>query len=329
MKIITNFAILFVLIVIPFYLVMDLRTADQKEVNQLEKRYSASLRTATQDAAFALNQNENQEKEAGYQSDKYSNANKEEAIRTFFKTMHLNFNVENDPIAQGALAGYIPVVAITDYKGFHIYALTEYKDGTGQTIFKHMWMPEKPYAYSDERGNSINFSLDSFVTAYDASAGTWISGYREELEGLTNIPLLNDPATFEAIRRSTIVNLVQEDVAHYINKHNTYATRYGLHYEFKLPLISQEDWANSINDIGIMAFVQGIPIGDQFYNNYAFGSGRLVKKDVVYGTIDDSTGLKYYYPSSYPLNYRVIETFDSEKDAAAAGYMPTMALNKK
>lgn len=72
----------------------------------------------------------------------------------------------------------------------------------------------------------------------------------------------------------------------------------------------------------------------QYKNGYVLdikmiSTAKTVKKTPVYGTVDDSTGLKYYYRSSYPLNYRVVETFDSEKDAAAAGYMPTKALNQK
>jgi len=325
----TNLAIIFLLIVVPFYLILDMRTSDQKLVNRLEAQYSAALHTAVQDAAFALNQNEYQENEASYQSSKYFNANKEAAIETFWKTMNLNFGAGEDPVAQGALAAYVPVVAVTDYSGFHIYAFTEYTDAGGNKLYKHEWKPEKPYAYSDQAGNSINFTLDSYVTAYEASTGTWLKGYRKELEGLTDIALLNDEKQFDEMRRRTIVNAVQKDVAYFINQHNQFALRLGSYYDFKIPLIPNEEWTNSVDDIGIMAFIQGLPVGHQFYNNYAFGSGRIVKKNVVYGAIDESTGLKYYYRSNYPLNMRVEETFASKKDAAAAGYMPAKGLNTR
>ena len=35
----------------------------------------------------------------------------------------------------------------------------------------------------------------------------------------------------------------------------------------------------------MMAFIQGIPMGDQYYNNYALG-GRLVKAPVYFGGVD-------------------------------------------
>lgn len=324
----TNLAIIFLLIVVPFYLILDKQISDQKLVNRLETQYSTALHTAVQDAAYALNQNEYQENEASYQSSKYFNANKGAAIETFWKSMNLNFGSGKDPVAQGVLAANVPVIAITDYSGFHIYAFTEYTDNTGNKIYKHVWKPEKPYAYSDGAGNSINFTLDSYVTVYEANTRTWLKGYREEIAEFTDIALLKDPEKFDQIRRRTIVNAVQKDVAYFINQHNQYALRLGSYYDFKIPLIPNEEWTNSVDDIGIMAFIQGLPIGNQFYNNYAFGSGRIVHKNVVYGTIDERTGLKYYYRSNYPLNYRIQETFSSEKDAAAAGYMPTGSLNK-
>lgn len=325
----TNFVIMFLMIVVPFFIKMDMMVSDQKMVNRLESQYSAALHTAVQDAAVALQQNEYQENEASYASTKFFNANKDAAIETFWKSMNINFGAGEDSVAQGVLATYVPVIAVTDYNGFHIYAFTEYTDAEGNKVSKHEWKPEKPYSYSDQAGNSINFTLDSYVTVYEASTRTWIKGYREDLEGLTGIALLDNKEQFDETRHRTIVNAVQKDVAYFINKHNQFALRLGSYYDFKIPLLPNEEWTNSVDDIGIMAFVQGIPVGHQFYNNYAFSSGRIVKKNVVYGTVDDRTGLKYYYRSSYPLNYRVQETFTSEKDAAAAGYMPTNTLNKK
>ncbi|AWP25196.1 MULTISPECIES: hypothetical protein [Paenibacillus] len=324
---ITNFAIIFILIFFPFYLILDLHISDQHEVNKLNEIYSAALRTAVQDSSAMLNQNELQEYEAGYQSPKYFNANKEIAIDTFFRTMYLNFEVDNDYIGQGALASYIPAVGIIDYKGFHIYAFSEYQNSEGQTIFKHMWRPQKPYSFADNKGNSVNFTLDQYVYAFDASTKSWIEGYQPELQGRTNIDILNNPDLFESVRRSTIVKTVQTDLAYYINKHNEYASHYGVTYNFKLPEIPMEDWTNTIDDIGVLAFVQGIPIGDQYYNNFAFGGGRLVKQPVIYGAVDQQTGLKYYYRDSCSYPYRIEEAFSSEKEAAAAGYFPKECFN--
>ena len=121
--------------------------------------------------------------------------------------------------------------------------------------------PKIPYAWNDGRGNSIQFTLDSFVQVYESRGGSsiWHSGYREDLSGRTGITLLEDKDRFEQVRRITIVNSVQDRLAYYIQRHNQVALRNGVSYTFALPLISQEEWVNTMDDIGMMAFIQGIP----------------------------------------------------------------------
>ncbi|MEK4983587.1 hypothetical protein [Bacillus sp. FSL K6-6540] len=329
MRIITNLAIIFVIIFSPFFFIMDIHTRDQIYTDQLKDQYTTALRTAAQDAGMVLNINESQEFESGYESDKFTRVDKDLALDTFFKTLYLNFTSNNDHIGQAALISYVPAIAVLDYDGFFIYANDEYKDTEGMPVYKHSWRAKKPYAFADDAGNVINFTLDNYVIAYEVSTQRWIQGFQRDLIGQTTIPLLDDPVNFEAKRRSTIVKSVQDDVAYYINKHNEYATRIGVSYTFKLPTIPEEDWVNTLNDVGLIAFIQGIPIGDQYYNNYAFGGGRLIKKKEVLGGIDPQTGYRYYYRSDCNFPYQIEEVFESEKEAASKGYYPKECINNQ
>lgn len=227
------------------------------------------------------------------------------------------------------LKSYIPAIVVTDYDGYWIYAMEEYTDETGQAVYKHMWKPKKPYAFTDSQGNILNFTLDGYIRIYQASTKSWIEGWQQDLAGNYDIHLLDNQENFEMQRRSSIVDSIQSDLAHVINKHNEYASRNGISYMFTLPYIPAEDWTNTINDIGIISFIQGIPVGEQFYNNYAFGSGRLIKNPVIIGGIDEETGLKYYYRNTCNFPYKEEENFDSEKDAAAAGYFPKGCTNRE
>lgn len=324
---ISNLAIAFILIVTPFFFIMDLRTSALSNAEILSDQYDAALKTANQDAAVMLNFNELQEYEAGYYSEKNFKANKELALNTFFRSLYLSFGVEDDPVGQGTLRSYIPVIVVTDYDGYWIYAMDEYEDETGQVIYKHMWKPKKPYAFTDSQGNVFNFSLDGYTRVYQASTETWLEGWQQDLAGNYDIDLLDNKESFEMQRRSTIVDSIQNDLAHVINKHNEYASKNGISYMFTLPYIPEEDWTNTINDIGIISFIQGIPIGEKFYNNYAFGSGRLIKNPVIIGGIDENTGIKYYYRNTCSFPYKEEETFSSEQEAAASGYFPKSCLN--
>ncbi|MGG4220036.1 hypothetical protein ABEW32_17665 [Paenibacillus jamilae] len=317
---ITDFAVIFILIFLPFGVVSDLRVQNQREVQRLEMKYTSALRTAVQDAGVVLSQNERQEREAGYGSDKFFRVDKEEALTTFLHTLYLNMDIDGDTAAQRALLDYIPVIVVLDYDGYYTFASATYKDMHGQAIIDHKWSEKKPYAYVDSTGNSVGFTLDHYLHAYDVQNHRWVEGFQKELEGQTPISLLNDSKTFEQIRRSTIVRSVQEDLVRLINIHNDKTARNGISYTFTLPLIPQEEWYNTIDDVGMIAFIQGIPVGDRYYNNYGFGGGRVVRKQPIIGGEEPDTGIKYFYRASCPVPFKAVERFTDEQSAAAAGY---------
>lgn len=313
--------ILFVIISLPFFIMNSIKTDQIRKSNSLELRYNRVVDTATQDAAKILIMNAKQSHEAKYESFKDVRINKEEAVQTFLNTMYLNFGVFNDRVGQGVIDSYIPIIAIVGYDGYDLYYMDQYVNESGQHIFKHVWSPTKPYAYADSAGNSYSFTLDDYVTVNRATDQSWIEGYRGEIASSAHIPFLNDADTFEQVRRSTIVNSIQQDLEYNINEYNNYAKKIGVSYTFTLPLISQEQWNNTIDDMGVIAFVQGIPMGTGYYNNYALGGSRVLKMAEYRGII--ANGRKYYYASNACTSTApTVETFFSAKDAASKGYIP-------
>lgn len=318
---ITDFALLFTALFLPLSIILGMHSGNMRDIRLLEMKYGGALRTAVQDGAVMLNFNEIQSLEAGYESFKRFRADKERALAAFSKTLYLNLGIQDDVQAQNALWWYLPVIAVMDYDGYYVYSMESISVDDGQELMKHVWSPKIPYVHTDSLGNVVHFTLDSSVEAFHQESGTWFAGWQHEVEGMSGITLLDESVLFDEVRRRTIVNAVQKDLAFYINRHNEIASRNGISYRFSLPVIPQEEWVNSVDDIGLMAFIQGIPVGDRFYNNYALGGGRLVKNPDYYGGVDPATGLKYFYQSScssYP--YEVREIFDSPRKAAEAGY---------
>ncbi|MDU2241997.1 MAG: hypothetical protein E7E23_15620 [Paenibacillus sp.] len=320
---ITDWAVIFVLIVAPILWLSGLRAENLREVNRLETRYTAAMRTAVQDAAVALNRNELQQFENGYGSEKWMRADKEQALAALLRSLYLNFGVADDPAGQQTLLGYIPAVVVMDYDGYYLYAADV---EPGNDAFAYHWQDKKPYTYVDASRNSIAFTLDSQVTAYDATANRWVSGPQSEIRSEVSIPLLQNGEEFDAVRRATIVRRIEEDLARAIRLHNLFAKKQGVDYTFTLPTIPQEAWNNTLDDVGILVFLQGIPVGDRHYNNYALGGGRLDRTPSVLGTVDPLTGLKYAYRESCAraqgFGYRIEEIFANERAAAENGYFP-------
>ncbi len=123
------------------------------------------------------------------------------------------------------------------------------------------------------------------------------------------IPLLQDysrasgdePASiFHETRRNVIMTTIREVLQEEVNSHTAYASLMGSTYDFRLPEISNDDWTNSINDISVMAFIQGLPIGiNKYYNNYALGGAKIVNASYLYGYSDGS--VKYYHDENCPI----------------------------
>jgi len=326
MKII-NCAIIFVICFLPIMFLLDMKKDQVSTAKELSIQYNRGIDAAVQDAAKTLLINVQQQYESSYGSLKFTKANKKEAINSFLKTLSTNFGIEDQIIGQGVLKAYIPVIAIVDYKGFSVFAMEEYRQSTNESVMDLVEMPFKPYTYKDNQGNMLSFTLDDYVTVYDASQQKWVEGFREEIASEVTIPLLQDPDLFENVRRSTILHAIQEDIQYYINRHNTYAKRFGITYTFTMPIISQEDWHNTIDDIGVIAFIQGVPLGGgHVYNHYALGGSRLTKSKMILTTT--LNGIKYYYREDCGFPYTGNEVFTSEKEAAKHGYQPLSCFNQ-
>ncbi|AOZ91102.1 hypothetical protein [Paenibacillus crassostreae] len=321
MKTIIKLSIFSVLILLPYFIINNINLEQNRQTLIIELRYNRAIDTATQDAARALLTNSSQRDESQYETLKRVKINKEEAVETFFNSLYLNFGVFNDTAGQGVVDNYVPVVMIVGYDGYYVYSWDEYINASGEKEIKHVWSPKKPYDYVDQDGNTFAFTLDDYVVVNRNVDQKWVEGFRSEITSEASISLLNDSDKFDQVRRTTIVNALQQDLEMVINQYNRYSKRLGVAYTFTIPLISEEDWHNTINDVGVLAFVQGIPMGEKYYNNYALGGSRIVKKEIFNGII--ANGRKYYYSRNACVStFTTEEMFTSERDAASSGYIP-------
>lgn len=151
----------------------------------------------------------------------------------------------------------------------------------------------------------------------------------------SNTPLdySDDVSEFNIKRRSVIISTMVKVLNEKINNHNRYADMMGITYDFYLPEIDDAEWINAVDDVSIMAFMQGMPTStDTYYNSYALGASRIVEATYIYGTGD-----KKYHTSRCPLlngqfdadgfpkdGGLVKEMFLNKIDAAKGGYNPCM-----
>ena len=81
---------------------------------------------------------------------------------------------------------------------------------------------------------------------------------------------------------AVIKNSIQSNLITAISTYNTHANT----YEYMLPQISEIDWYTITSKVCVMSFLQGIPIGTKYFNNYSVVSNsknqEFIDKDSIY-----------------------------------------------
>ncbi len=325
---ITDFVLAYFAIFLSVFVVIEIQYEKTKTYIEYDHFHEGAFTTATQDAIHILRTNVKPSLEAGYDSYKINPVNPQPAFDTFVQSLAVNYRVKNEYTINQMLR-YIPVFAILDYDGLLLNVYKPYKDKRGDEVVERVWLPKIPLSYADNEGNIINFTIDEDLEVYDKDLNEWYFGKRAELakDPEITIPLLKDEKEFDQIRRQTIVGIVQENLAYYINEHNVYTKALDVTYKFAIPLIPQEDWYNTVDDISIFAFVQGYPykVDTKAYNEYAFVGTRLHYKNPIYAGVVNNERRFWY--KSCDFNYKANEIYSTKKQAAAAGYRELSCLN--
>ena len=146
---------------------------------------------------------------------------------------------------------------------------------------------------------------------------------------------------FHKHRRAAIIKIITDVLTEEINEHNTYSDTMGITYRFTLPEITNDEWINTINDISVLAFVQGIPIGTTkgiYYNNFALGGSQIVNSEMLYGDLyhNDLTGKETrlyhranckYLKEKHGENLSSLQKFPTREAAISRGYIACQLCN--
>lgn len=109
-----------------------------------------------------------------------------------------------------------------------------------------------------------------------------------------------DPENDTAYAKSVLAQHKKDIIINTIEKNLSQATAQAQemnpNYEYRLPQLSYDEWKQALSNISIIAFMQGMPIGLKYYNNYAIATSTLNKEfvdpDELYFA---GTGDQYYH----------------------------------
>lgn len=94
----------------------------------------------------------------------------------------------------------------------------------------------------------------------------------------------SDPENDDAYTDSVLAQHKKDIIINTIEKNLSQATAQAQdmnpNYEYRLPQLSYDEWEQALSNISIIAFMQGMPIGLKYYNNYAIATSTLNKEFV-------------------------------------------------
>lgn len=153
----------------------------------------------------------------------------------------------------------------------------------------------------EEDYSAINYCVESYVftkwvtknlgsiTVGDMKSPT--VGQYNNVDNAKNIFAINpsnnpDPENDVAYATSVLAQHKKDIIINTIEKNLSQATAQAqaqamnLNYEYRLPQLSYDEWEQALSNISIIAFMQGMPIGLKYYNNYAIATSTLNKEFV-------------------------------------------------
>lgn len=369
---ILDYAIVFVIIVLPIILAVNINISSKIKAQNLESYYKNLIDSAISDASKAMKEVENADSEVDYgysgEGEKKVSINAKHAVDIFFDSLFYNLDIKGNEQAEERLKMYVPAIAVVDYNGVHMYSVEKYRDTDGNSFVKHIMKPKKYFTYSynvevkfnDKLGkteykivpgtdHTVNFTLNNFITHIDKDGNTFKRFMEDEemqnllfdnaVEDSTNTVRSNLISQLKEKQKEVIVQTVANEVATAINRHNKYAEERGVRYTFTFPTMSEDEWFSTVQDVGILAFVQGMSVGNKYLNHYSYGLSKLsynqryfpstnAKGKEFFGPGTEMTENNLYHKdkvcSLYQRTTPVHDPlyFKTKKEAATLGYSP-------
>lgn len=238
-----------------------------------------------------------------------------ESLETFYKSLYINLDIENNKPQQQALLNKIPIIIATGFDGYYVHTWQVTKKN-GKYTTTNDWTAKKKYSVYDAANNiKISYTLNDYVYIEDLTTGQKYEGNRQSF--VNKYPGYFSDSTFNTIRSQVINKLIQNDLNTYTHDNNSIAKKFGWQLNFNTPL-----WGDrAITTVSFTAFIQGrLTTGaPDVYNAYGFGSAKIVRRKIVFGYIKN--GRKLY---SYDKKGIGLQVFDTPIDAAESGYSPDL-----
>lgn len=107
----------------------------------------------------------------------------------------------------------------------------------------------------------------------------------------------SDASDFQGHKREVMRESIQANLNNAIYVYNQHTT---LNNDFRMPILTEQDWDKILTNVNIVSFMQGMPVGTKEYNNYSIVTSTKNKQYVDKSNIYYVTG-GYYHRIDCPV----------------------------
>lgn len=126
-----------------------------------------------------------------------------------------------------------------------------------------------------------------------------------------------------ANKQQIIANVLMEELSYSVNAHNQYAKSAGITYEFNFPATTKEELYEYVDNVGIIALVQGISMGNRYLNTKSYGVSKLELTTRYYFSLPSSNSK--YFQNLYHKDNNCLEYLAASHN----NITPTYVLTKQ
>lgn len=110
-------------------------------------------------------------------------------------------------------------------------------------------------------------------------------------------------------RKEIIIKAIESEMVYATNNNNLYASNAGIKYNFVFPTLEEGEMESQIKNLGMMALVQGISMGNRYLNVRAYSTSKLTEVTRYYLSVPKDGYSKYqmnlYHKDKSCPEYRV------------------------
>lgn len=121
-------------------------------------------------------------------------------------------------------------------------------------------------------GNTSLLSTVRPQNAIRSDNETKYDEFQNNNASILNISSDNDPedraSDFTQHKREIMKLSIQENLNNAIKVYNDNSPSLGTHSNFKMPILTEDDWEKILTNVNMISFMQGMPVGTKIYNNY-------------------------------------------------------------